>query len=216
MSKNTGHKHIDQTMVFVVDDDDALSDSIACLLESANLPCKLFADANAFLEFCTPQHQGCILLDVRMPGMGGLELQDTLKANGIELPVIIITGHGDVPLAVRALKSGAFDFLQKPFNAEVLLERVHAALEQFEGSRRKNLKRDNLRSHFDALSDREREIMEFVVAGDSSKVIGMRLGISSRTVDIHRSNIMKKLNVLTIADLVRKRMALEDDQADPA
>ncbi|HZW24330.1 MAG TPA: response regulator [Gallionella sp.] len=216
MSKNTGHKHIDRAMVFVVDDDDALSDSIACLLESANLPCKLFADANAFLEFCTPQHLGCILLDVRMPGMGGLELQDTLKANGIVLPVIVITGHGDVPLAVRAMKSGAFDFLQKPFNAEALLERVHAALEQFEGCRRKNLKRDSLRSHFDALSEREREIMEFVVAGDSSKVIGMKLGISSRTVDIHRSNIMKKLNVPTIADLVRKRMALEDDQADPA
>jgi len=211
MNKNAGHKNINQTMVFVVDDDDALSDSIACLLDSANLPCKLFADAKAFLEFCTPRHLGCILLDVRMPGMNGLELQDVLRANGIELPVIIITGHGDVPLAVRALKSGAFDFLQKPFNAEVLLERVHAALEQFEGSRRKNLQRDSLRSHFDALSEREREIMELVAIGDSSKVIGMKLGISSRTVDIHRSNVMKKLNVSTIADLVRKRIALDAD-----
>lgn len=216
MSKNSGHKHLDRVTVFVVDDDDALSDSIACLLESADLTCKLFADANAFLQFCTPQHQGCILLDVRMPGMDGLELQDALKANGIALPVIIVTGHGDIPLAVRALKAGAFDFLQKPFNAEVLLERVHAALEQFEGSRRKSLKQESLRSHFDALSEREREIMEFVVAGDSSKVIGMKLGISSRTVDIHRSNLMKKLNVQTIADLVRKRMALEDDRVEPA
>ena len=205
------HENIGQTMVFVVDDDEDLCDSIACLLESEKLPFKLFGDAQAFLEFCSPQQRGCILLDVRMPGMDGIELLSHLKANGSSLPVIIITGHGDVPLAVRALKSGAFDFVQKPFNAQELLDRVHAALKQVQENSLKDLKLHNLRSHFDALTKREREIMELVVAGDSSKVIGMKLGISSRTVDIHRSNIMKKLNVQTIAELVQSRLALRDD-----
>jgi len=203
-------KKIGQTMVFVVDDDEALRDSIACLLESENLPCKLFGDAHAFLEFCTPQQLGCILLDIRMPGMSGMELMEHLKANGISLPVIIITGHGDVPLAVRAMKSGAFDFVQKPFNTHELLDRVRAALKLVQENCLKNLKQNSLRSHFDALTGREREIMELVVAGDSSKVIGMKLGISSRTVDIHRSNIMKKLNVQTVAELVQNRLALRD------
>lgn len=198
-------------MVFVVDDDAAMGDSIACLLESANLPCKIFSAAGDFLEFCGPTQQGCILLDIRMPGMSGMELLENLKANGILLPVIIITGHGDVPLAVRALKLGAFDFLQKPFSASELLDRVHAALNQVLERRQKDRRLDSLRNHFGELTKREREIMELVVAGDSSKVIGMKLGISSRTVDIHRSNIMRKLNVRTIAELVQNRLALRDD-----
>ena len=125
--------------------------------------------------------------------------------------MIIITGHGDVPLAVRALKSGAFDFVQKPFGAQDLLDKVQAALEQVRADRRKNLKQDMLRGRFGALTGREREIMELVVAGDSSKVIAMKLGISSKTVDIHRSNIMKKLDVQTVAELVHIRLALRDD-----
>jgi FixJ family two-component response regulator len=128
----------------------------------------------------------------------------------VTLPVIIITGHGDVPLAVRALKLGAFDFVQKPFNAHDLLDRVHAALQQVRERRQKDRRLDRLRSHFDALTGREREIMELVVAGDPSKVIGMKLGISSRTVDIHRSNIMRKLNVRTVAELVQSRLSLGD------
>jgi FixJ family two-component response regulator len=205
------HENTGQAMVFVVDDDAAMRDSIACLLESENLSCKLFGAASDFLEFCSPQRQGCILLDVRMPGISGMELLENLKANGILLPVIIITGHGDVPLAVRALKLGAFDFLQKPFSASELLDRVHAALNQILERRQKDRRLDSLRSHFDELTKREREIMELVVSGDSSKVIGMKLGISSRTVDIHRSNIMRKLNVRTIAELVQNRLALRDD-----
>lgn len=211
MHKNNGHDNIGQTMVFVVDDDEAMRDSITCLLEAVNLPCKSFGDANAFLEFCTPQQLGCILLDIRMPGMNGMELLENLKANGISLPVIIITGHGDVPLAVRALKSGAFDFVQKPFDASELLGRVHEALKLVQENCLENMKQDSLRSHFDTLTGREREIMELVVAGDSSKIIGMKLGISSRTVDIHRSNIMKKLNVQTVAELVQNRLALKGD-----
>lgn len=205
------HENIGQPMVFVVDDDEAMRDSIACLLESVNLPCRMFGDASSFLEFCDPAQRGCILLDIRMPGMSGMELHKSLKANGISMPVIIITGHGDVPLAVHALKAGAFDFVQKPFNAQELLDRVHDALKMAQENHLKSLKQDNLRSHFEALTAREREIMELVVAGDPSKVIGMKLGISSRTVDIHRSNIMKKLNVQTVAELVHNRLALRDD-----
>lgn len=199
-----------QPMVFVVDDDEAMRDSIACLLESVHLPSRMFGDARAFLEFCDPQQQGCVLLDIRMPGMSGMELLENLKANGVTLPIIIITGHGDVPLAVRALKLGAFDFVQKPFNADDLLDRVYAALQQVRERRQNDRRLDRLRSHFDALTGREREIMELVVAGDPSKVIGMKLGISSRTVDIHRSNIMRKLNVRTVAELVQTRLALGD------
>lgn len=197
-----------QAVVFVVDDDEAMRDSMACLLDSVNLPSKMFGDANAFLDFFEPDAQGCILLDIRMPGVSGMELLETLRSNGCALPVIVITGHGDVPLAVRALKLGAFDFLQKPFNADDLLDRIHAALQQVQEDRQKNRKLDRLRSHFGALTGREREIMELVVAGNPSKVIGMKLGISSRTVDIHRSNIMRKLNVRTIAELVQSRLAL--------
>jgi len=200
-----------QPTVFVVDDDEAMRDSIACLLDSVNLPSRMFSDASAFLEFCDPRQQGCILLDIRMPGMSGMELLENLKANGVSLPVIVITGHGDVPLAVRALKLGAFDFVQKPFNAHDLLDRVHAALQQVRESSHKTRKLDRLRNHFDALTGREREIMELVVAGNPSKVIGTKLGISSRTVDIHRSNIMRKLNVRTVAELVQSRLALGSD-----
>lgn len=195
----------------MVDDDAAMRDSIACLLESENLSCRVFSDAGSFLEFCDRQQQGCILLDIRMPGMSGMELLENLKANGIQLPVIFITGHGDVPLAVRALKLGAFDFLQKPFSASELLERVHAALNLMLERRQKSRKQDSLRSNFDALTKREREVMELVVAGNLNKVIGMKLGISSRTVDIHRANIMRKLNVRTVAELVQNRLALDED-----
>lgn len=202
---------IEQAVVFVVDDDEAMRDSIVCLLESADIPCRMFGDARAFLDTCEPGQPGCLLLDIRMPGMSGMELLAHLKANGYLQPAIIITGHGDVPLAVRALKSGAFDFVQKPFGAQDLLDKVQAALEQVRKDRQKNLKQDMLRNRFEALTAREREIMELVVVGDSSKVIAMKLGISSKTVDIHRSNIMKKLDVPTVAELVHIRLALGDE-----
>ena len=199
-------------MVLVVDDDEAMRDSMRYLFESVNLPCKAFASARHFLEFCDTRLLGCILLDIRMPGMSGMELLENLKAQGIQLPVIVITGHGDVPLAVRAIKQGAFDFLQKPFSPQILLDRVYAALELIRESHFHNRKLDDLRSSFDVLTNREKEIMELVVAGSPSKVIGMKLGISSKTVDIHRSSIMKKLNVRNIAELVQRRLALQDEK----
>lgn len=198
-----------QPTIFVVDDDEAMRDSIHWLLESVSLSARMFSSANDFLsagDLCQP---GCILLDVRMPGMSGMELLEQLKDHGILQPVIIITGHGDVPMAVRALKHGAFDFIQKPFNGQELLDRVNAALKLDRENRQHNKEIEGLRSHFDVLTAREREIMELVVVGDSSKIIGKKLGISSRTVDIHRSNIMKKLKIRSIAELVQSRLALD-------
>lgn len=200
-----------QATVFVVDDDAAMRDSMYWLLESVSLAVRMFSSANDFLsagDLCQP---GCILLDVRMPGMSGMELLEQLKDHGILQPVIIITGHGDVPMAVRALKHGAFDFIQKPFNGQELLDRVNAALKLDRENRQHHKEIEGLRSHFDILTVREREIMELVVAGYSSKIIGKKLGISSRTVDIHRSNIMKKLNVRSIAELVQCRLALDSE-----
>ncbi len=197
-----------QPMVGVVDDDEAMRDSIRCLLESVSLPCRTFASAQEFLESCNSAQAGCILLDVRMPGMSGMELLEHLKGQGVQMQVIVITGHGDVPLAVRAMKQGAFDFIQKPFGSQDLLDRIEAAFKLARESYSENCKRDGLRNCFDTLTKREWEIMELIVTGNPSKTIGMKLGISSKTVDIHRANIMRKLGVRTIAELVQNRLAL--------
>lgn len=196
--------------VFVVDDDDAMRQSIQWLMESVGLPVQMFSSALEFLQACDPRCQGCLLLDVRMPGMSGMDLLERLKSDGFQLPVIIITGHGDVPMAVRALKHGAFDFIQKPFNSQELLDQVNTALQQDSANRREYREFEILHSQFATLTGREREIVELVVTGDSSKVIAAKLGISPKTVDIHRANIMRKINVHTIAELVQSRLALKD------
>jgi FixJ family two-component response regulator len=204
------YENLWQPLVLVVDDDEAMRDSMCCLLESVNLPCKMFASASDFLEFRDLPQLGCILLDIRMPGISGMELLENLKEQAIQLPVIVITGHGDVPLAVRAMKQGAFDFIQKPFHAQVLLDRVHAALALIRERSSSNRKQDGLRNSFDTLTSREKEIMELVVVGSPSKVIGMKLGISTKTVDTHRASIIRKLNVKNVAELVQMRLALPD------
>jgi two-component system response regulator FixJ len=198
----------EQPTVFVVDDDDALRDSILWLLESVGLNAEMYPTAADFLKACNPERSGCLLLDVRMPGMSGMELLERLKANNVLLPVIIITGHGDVPMAVRAIKSGALDFIQKPFNGQDLLDRVQYALQLDQENRLKRSEISHLRAHFDTLTPREREIMEHVTAGKSSKIIARDLGISAKTVDIHRANIMKKLQVHSVADLIQTKLAL--------
>ena len=203
---------IHKPMVFVVDDDEAMRDSMRYLFESVNLPCRVFSSARDFLEFSDARLLGCIVLDMRMPGMSGMEMLENLKAQGIQLPVIVITGHGDVPLAVQAMKQGAFDFLQKTFSPQHLLDRVYAALESIQENHLKNRQQDNLRSSFDALTSREKEVMELVVAGSPSKAIGMKLGISSKTVEIHRASIMRKLDVRNIAELVQMRLSLRDEK----
>lgn len=206
MSENT----TGQATVFVVDDDEAMRDSLQLLLESVNLNARPFASARDFMQSCDPKQQGCLLLDVKMPDMSGMALLETLKSSGIVLPVIMITGHGDVPMAVRALKHGAFDFIQKPFKARELLERVRAALELDQKNRRRISELNLRRASFSALTDREMEVVDLVVAGNSSKLIARSLGISPKTVDIHRANIMRKLNVHTVAEIVQLRLSLRD------
>ena len=196
--------------VFVVDDDEAMRDSIHWLLESVNLQTKMFDCASDFLDFCDPEQKGCLLLDVRMSGMSGMELLETLKSRDVMLPIIIITGHGDVPMAVRALKNGAFDFVQKPFNAQELLDRVHAALKLDRERHQRCREIDLRRAHLALLTERETEVMGLVVEGHSSKVIAQKLGISPKTVDIHRANMMRKLNVRTVVEIVQLNLRLEE------
>lgn len=199
-----------QPTIFVVDDDEAMRDSIHWLLETVNLETRMFACASDFVASCDPDEHGCLLLDVRMPGMSGMELLEALKYSGISLPVIMITGHGDVPMAVRALKHGAFDFIQKPFNAQELLNRVDAALDLDRKNRQRSSEIERRRAYFAALTEREAEVVEFLVAGDSSKVIAQKLKISPKTVDIHRANIMRKLNVGSVVEIAQLRLDLQD------
>lgn len=199
-----------QPTIFVVDDDEAMRDSIHWLLESENLDTRMFSCASDFVASCEPDEEGCLLLDVRMPGMSGMELLEVLKYSGIALPVIIITGHGDVPMAVRALKHGAFDFIQKPFSAQDLLDRINAALELDRENRRRTQEIERRRAYFAALTEREAEVVELLVAGDPSKVIAQKLNISPKTVDIHRANIMRKLNVRSVVEIAQLRLDLQD------
>ena len=203
-------ENAEQAMVFVVDDDESMRDSIRLLLESEHLNASTFSCALDFMQSCNPRQKGCLLLDVRMPGLSGMELLETLKASGILLPVIMISGHGDVPMAVRALKHGAFDFIQKPFNSRELLERIHAALELDQKNRRQNSENEQRLAIFMTLTDREMEVVDLVVAGNPSKIIAKSLGISPKTVDIHRANIMRKLDVHTVAEMVQLRLSVRD------
>lgn len=204
------NESIRQPTVFVVDDDEALRDSIHWLLESVNLGTRMFSCASDFVASCDPAEEGCLLLDIRMPGMSGMELLEALKYSGISLPAIIITGHGDVPMAVRALKHGAFDFIQKPFNAQELLDRVNAALELDKKNRQRSSEIERRRAYFSTLTERETEVVELLVAGHSSKVIAQKLKISPKTVDIHRANIMRKLNVGSVVEIAQLRLDLQD------
>lgn len=197
-----------QPAVFVVDDDEAMCDSVQWLMESVNLDSRIFSCANDFLKSCNPDQEGCLILDVRMPGMSGMALLEELKPRNITLPVIIITGHGDVPMAVRALKQGAFDFIQKPFHAHDLLDRVNAALKLDRENRRQLNETRQRHAHYAVLTNREKEVSELIVAGNSSKLIAIKLGISPKTVDIHRANIMRKLNVRTVAEIIQLRLGL--------
>lgn len=186
-----------EEMVFIIDDDEAVRDALDMQLSAAGHTAMPFASAHAFLAAYESTWHGCVVTDVRMPGMSGLELQDELVRRGIPLPVIVITGHADVPMAVAALKAGAVDFIEKPFRDEVLIASVRDALGRGRHAARP------AGDHFAALTGREREVLDLLVAGLSSKEIAGRLGISPRTVDVHRTHIMDKAKVHSIADLVR-------------
>jgi FixJ family two-component response regulator len=190
-------------MVFIVDDDDAVREALEALLESVELPCRSFPSAEAFLAVADSTLRGCLVLDVRMPGMSGLELQRKLQHLDIALQVLIITGHGDVAMAVRALKAGASDFVEKPFNEQELLDRIHACLldDQALWDTRQSL--DEASARFVQLTPRENAVMELIAAGHHTKKIASLLGIQDRTVDVHRFNIMHKVGVRTLAELLR-------------
>jgi len=204
-----------ETIVYVVDDDRAVRESLRWLIESVGLEAATFEDPEMLLEACQPERCGCIILDVRMPAMSGLDLQEVLKQRGIEVPVLIVTGHGDVPMAVRALKAGAFDFIEKPYNDQLLLERVQQAIEQHRGKRQAQVRREELQRRLALLTPREREVMEGVVSGESNKHIARRLDLSIKTVEVHRANLMVKMQADSISTLVRMVLATEQDRGTP-
>jgi len=200
-----------ESTVFVVDDDAAMRDSLRWLLQSIGLAVETYASAEEFLGRYDADQPGCLVLDVRMPGMSGLTLQETLVARGITLPVIVITGYGEVPTAVRALKAGALDFIEKPFNDDVLLERVRQALDKDRTARAARSRQTEARARFAQLTAREREVMELVTAGKANKVIAAELGLSPKTVEVHRANVMRKMEADSVAELVRLAMLLSEN-----
>ncbi len=194
--------------IFVVEDDDAIRDSLQLLLEAAGLTqVSTHGSSRSFLEVARPQPGDCLLLDVRMPDMDGLELQAELARRGVQLPVVIMTGHGDVPIAVRAMKAGAVDFIEKPFSDEVLLESVRRALALAAATTRRSEQASDAARRLELLTAREREVLEGMVAGQANKVIAYELGISPRTVEIHRARVMDKMRARSLSALVR--MALD-------
>lgn len=192
--------------VFIVDDDEALRAALARLLESVALRSHSFASSQEFLDGYDPRQPGCLLLDVRMPGMSGLELQETLVARKITLPVIILTGHADVPMAVRALKQGAFDFIEKPFQSQLLLERIQAALAHDAEVRRRLVEHADFHAKLALLTPREREVMGLLVAGQTVKQIAAHLGISHKTIQHHRARILETIDVDSVGALVRQAL----------
>jgi two-component system response regulator FixJ len=193
--------HHDSKLIYIVDDDDAVRDALSLLVESAGYVVKAFETAVSALDSCRKGPPDCIITDIRMPEMDGLEFQRKLSEAEIETPVIVITGHGDVPLAVRAMKAGAADFIEKPFTDDAILSSIGAAMEPGRGK-----PDDAMKERVDSLTPREREVLEMLVFGHQNKMIAHRLDISPRTVEIHRSRVMEKMKVRSLPELVRTAM----------
>ncbi len=189
--------------VFIVDDDDAVRRFLSGLIASVELRVEAFASARDFLDAYEPDRPGCLVLDVRMPGMSGLELQRELTDQAIDLPVIILTGHGNVQLAVHAMQAGAIDFVEKPFDNELLLDRIQRAVAENVRAGSERIKRIEIAERMQQLTPREREVLDLVVAGQTNKGVGRHLDISEKTVEIHRANVMRKMRAKSLADLVK-------------
>jgi len=189
--------------VFVVDDDPAMRQSLRWLLQSVGLAVETYGTAEAFLAAVDGTRAGCLVLDVRMPGMSGLHLQEELKHRGIMLPIIVVTGYAEVPTAVRALKTGAIDFIEKPFSDQMLVESVRHALALDQQARATEAERAEVTARLALLSAREREVMERVTEGKPNKIIAAELGIGEKTVEVHRANVMRKVGVGSVAALIR-------------
>ena len=197
-----------QPIVYVVDDDEAVRSALRLLLKAVGLTATALPAAQQFLSTYDTAQPGCLVLDVRMPGMSGLELQQQLNLRGAVIPVIFITGHGDVPMAVEAMQQGAFDFLQKPFRDQDLIDRIQKALAKDKQNRAEIGERSRNRERFESLTPREREVLALVASGKPNKVMAADLGLSQRTVEIHRARVMEKMGVSSLAQLVRIVMDL--------
>jgi two-component system response regulator FixJ len=197
----------DKPTVMVVDDDAGVRNAMRSLLKSVGLEAALFSSAQEFLDAYRATQPGCLLLDIRMPGMSGLELQQQLNVRGAVIPVIFMTGHGDIPMAVEAMQHGAFDFLQKPFRDQDLLDRIQRAIIR-DGELRKSLSEHNrIQERLETLTPREREVLDLMVKGQQNKSVAQELGVSPRTVEIHRARVMEKMAVQSVAELVHMMMA---------
>jgi FixJ family two-component response regulator len=198
-----------QPTVFVVDDDDAVRDSLKLLLKSIGLAVMAYPSAPEFLAAYRTEQAGCLILDIRMPGMSGLELQQQLNVRGAVIPVVFISGHGDIPMAVEAMQHGAFDFLQKPFRDQDLIDRVQKAMERDAASRDQLRQLGRIQERLDSLTARERQVLGLMVLGKQNKVMAGELGVSQRTVEIHRARVMEKTEARSLAQLVRMTLELE-------
>jgi FixJ family two-component response regulator len=196
------------SFVAIVDDDPGVRDALESLFRSVGIAAQLFASATEMLQARLPNAPGCLILDVRLPGLGGLDLQTQLAGHGIELPVVFMTGHGDIPMTVQAMKAGAVDFLAKPFRDQDMLDAVMSAIERDRKRRAARAEADGLRARYETLTPREREVMGHVAAGLMNKQVAGLIGLSEITVKIHRGNVMRKMGVRTLADLVRQAEAL--------
>ena len=192
-----------ESTVYVVDDDQAVRDSLHWLMTSVNLPVKTFASAHEFLEACQPNQQGCIVLDIRMPGMSGIELQKKLAARSDELLIIFITGHGDVHMAVDAMKAGAYDFFEKPIDDQLLLDAVQKAVKQSAVATLEHVHEAEIHLRQDSLTPREHEVLDLILNGEPNKRIAVRLGVGEKTVEAHRAKVMEKMQAKSLAHLFK-------------
>jgi RNA polymerase sigma factor (sigma-70 family) len=195
-----------KSTVYIVDDDQAIRRAMELLMRSVGLEFEIFHSGDDFLENHTNERAGCLVLDIRMPGLGGLELQEKLNEIGSTLPIIFITGHGDVPMAVEAMQKGAVDFIQKPFRDQELLDRIGEALKTDQERRSAREEQAEVQNRVDKLTNREHQVLDLVVTGKPNKVIAYELGVSQRTVEIHRARVMEKMQAKSLADLVRMHM----------
>ena len=200
-----------EATVFIVDDDDAVRDSLGLLMKSVGLKARVFDSAESFLENYKPADTGCLVLDIRMPGMSGIELQRELSNRKGELPIIFITAHGDIPMAVEAVRNGALDFVQKPFDDKELVGKIEKALSESQQRQEDDLERAEIRRRASTLTAREQEVMSQVVQGKANKVIAGDLGVSQRTVEIHRARVMEKMQAGSLAHRVRRGLIAESD-----
>ena len=196
-------KQVTEHTIFIVDDDEAVRGALEMLVKSVGLSAETFDSAIVFLDQYDPTKSGCLILDIRMPMMGGLELQQELRNRKSALPIIFITGHGDIPMAVKAVKEGAVDFISKPFRDQELLDCINRAIRDLDEQQDRNLAKSKIATNLAKLSPREKEVMDMVIEGKANKVIAMELTLSERTVEVHRSHMMEKMQTRSLAQLVQ-------------